>query len=250
MINKIIRKFNDNRFYFHKITPLKEDVEIEIYGEPSFKKEETNQQGLVVIIRLSATQKASLISRKSNTADRTAWSTVAAETFALQQVLDKTVYTKNMLKGFNKRIVRATAFTDNLSLRRVLYSRKATKELRLRREIAAARDLLTHDQIKVRHVPTDSMLADPMTESMAADNLLRVGRMNNLYRVDNLDKENVSAADMLEAELDIPMLELSKRLESIQQQYNHQMLRNLTTRRVRRVNRSNSTATGTSNRES
>ena len=159
------------------------------------------------------------------------------------EALDKTVYIKNVPKEFNASIIRTTAFSDNLSLRWVLYSGKATKELRLRRELAAARDLLTHDQIRVRHVSSDSMLADPMTKPMAADILLRFGRMNNLDRVDHLDKENVSAADMLEAELNIPMLELSKRLESIQQQYNLQMLRNLTTRRVRRVNRSNSTGT-------
>ena len=146
-----------------------------------------------------------------------------------------------MLIELNSKIVRTTAY---LSLRRVLYSEKATKQLRLRREIAAARDLLTHDQIRVRHVPTQSMLADPMTKSMAADNLLKVGRMNNLDRVDHLDKENVSAADMLEAELNIPMLELSKRLGSIQQQYYLHMLKNLTTRRVRRLNRNNPLAVG------
>ncbi len=88
------------------------------------------------------------------------------------------------------------------------------------------------------------MLADPMTKSMAADSLLKVGRMNNLDRVDHLDKENVSAAGMLEAELNIPMLELSKRLESIQQQYYLRMLKNLTTRRVRRLNRNNPLAVG------
>ena len=185
---------------------------------------------LVVINRQSATQKANLISWKSNAADRTAGSTVAAETFVLQQALDKTVYIKNMLRELNAQVVRTTKFTDNLSLRRVLYSGKATKELRLRREIAAARDILTHDQIRVRHLPTNSMLADPMTKSMAADNLLKVGRMNNLDRVDHLDKEKVSAADMLEAELNIPMQELSVRLKMIQRQYGLQMLANAATR--------------------
>ena len=73
MMNKIIKKFNDKRFHFHKIAPLKGDIELEIYGDASFKKEETNQQGLVVIIRQNATQKANLISWKSNAADRTAW---------------------------------------------------------------------------------------------------------------------------------------------------------------------------------
>ncbi len=145
MMNKIIKKFNDKRFHFHKIAPLKGDIELEVHGDASFKKKETNQHGLVVIIRQNATQKANLISWKSNAADRTAWSTGAAETFALQQALDKTVYIKNMLMELNSKIIKTTAYTHNLSLRRVLYSGKATKELRLRREIAAARDLLTHD---------------------------------------------------------------------------------------------------------
>ncbi len=83
------------------------------------------------------------------------------------------------------------------------------------------------------------MLADPSTKSMTAESLLKVGSMNNLARVDHLDNENVSTADMLEAEIDIPMFELTKRLQNIQNQYSVQMLRNLTTRKVRRLNRTN-----------
>ena len=174
-----------------------------------------------------------------------AWSTVAAETFALQQALDRTVHIKEMLSDMGCKIAKVTTLTDNLSLRRVLYSGKTTKELRLRREVAAARDLLVFDQIRVRYVPTEKMLADPMTKSMKASDLLQLGRMNNLESIDKFDNDAVSASEMLEAEIQIPMLELSKRFQKIQEQYRAQQQQNQTkTRRVRKYNTKPQAATG------
>ena len=230
-MNRIIEKFEQNRFHFHKTTPLSGEVEIEVYGEASFERDETNQQGLAVVIRKIGSKRANLLSWKSNTADRMVWSTVAA-----QQALDRTVHIKEMLNDMGCKIKKVTTLTDNLSLRRVVYSGKTTKELRLRREEAAARDLLVFDQIRVRYVPTEKMLADPMTKSMKATELFQLGRMNNLDTIDEIDKDTVSASEMLEAEIQTPMLELSKRLQMIQEQYRryHEHMQLKKTRRVRK----------------
>ncbi len=115
-------------------------------------------------------------------------------------------------------MVKVTTPTDKLSLRRILHSGKTTKELRLRREIAAARDLLMFDRIRVRFVPTEHMLAEPMTKSMKVSDLLHLGRMNNHEMIEHHDKNTVSVSEMIEAEIHITMPELSKRLESIQNQ--------------------------------
>ncbi len=214
--------------------PLQKEIEIAVYGDASFKKDEVSQQGLVVTLRQTGSKKVNIISWKSSTTDRAAWSTVAAETFALQQALDRTIHVKNLLMEMGARVMKTTTLSDNLSLRRILYSGKSTKELRLRREVAAAGDLLTLDQIRVRYVPSEQMLADPMTETMTATNLLVAGRMNNLDRIDQWDKNVVSADEMLEAEIDIPMMELSKRLQCIQNQYNLWAMHHRPTRRVGR----------------
>ncbi len=58
IVNRTIDNFESSRFHFHKITPLPDNIEIEVYGDASLKREETNQQGLIVIGRKSGTQKA------------------------------------------------------------------------------------------------------------------------------------------------------------------------------------------------
>ncbi len=126
--------------------------------------------------------KAALLSRKSNAADRMAWWTAAAETFPLQQALDRPVHIENLPVEMDCVIVRVATITDNVSLR-ILYSGKTAKELRLRRELADARDLLMFDRIRVRFVPTDYIFADLKTKSMRASNFLQLGRMNILEKI-------------------------------------------------------------------
>ncbi len=40
IVNRIIEKFEKSRFHFHKITPLSDDIEKEVYGDASFEREE------------------------------------------------------------------------------------------------------------------------------------------------------------------------------------------------------------------
>ena len=87
--------------------------------------------------------------------------------------------------------------TDNLSLKRVLYSGKPTQELRLRREVAILRDLLSTDNIPVVFVATEEMLADGLTKEKAGGKDLRKAIMFNQWNVKTVDQSNELTKDMM-----------------------------------------------------
>ena len=58
----------------------------------------------------------------------------------LQKAIDKAVYLKGLMKEMGAPISKVTAITDNLSLRRVVYSGRPTQEERMKEEIAERRD--------------------------------------------------------------------------------------------------------------
>ncbi len=109
---------------------------------------------------------------KSKKAERRAWSTLAAETHVLQHALDKSIHIHEVLKQLKQPIIRATVLTDNLSLRRCLYSGRPTKEERLRKEFAVIRDLMGTEMKHVRFVPGDQMPADCLTRKTVKENSL------------------------------------------------------------------------------
>ena len=72
------------------------------------------------------------------------------ETFVLQQALDKLVHIHAVLRELKVGIHKSTALTDNLSLRRCVYSGRPTKEERLKEEMAIVRDIITTGNKAVR----------------------------------------------------------------------------------------------------
>ena len=84
-----------------------------------------------------------------------------------QITMDKAIHIENLCFELNCFIMRTIVLTDNLSLLRVVYSGRPTKEMRLRREKAAIRDIIVRDGIRLRHVPSNEMLAaDTLTKSV------------------------------------------------------------------------------------
>ncbi len=74
--------------------------------------------------------------------------------------MDKAIHLSDVLKQLRKEPIKVTVVTDNLSLRRCLYSGRPTKEERLQKEFAVIRDPMTTQDVRVRFVPGQVMLAD------------------------------------------------------------------------------------------
>ncbi len=133
--------------------------------------------------------------------------------------MDKAIHIQNLSEELGCFILRTVVLTDNLSLRRVVYSGRPTKEMRLRREIASIRDMIVRDGIQLRHVPSEEMLADPLTKSMDGSKLLKIVGPNKLNRIDMYDSGKTTKRDLVEANKVIEMETLSERLEKIRKEY-------------------------------
>ncbi len=169
-INQIVRKFlkrSDNKIV---IKPLGDSLTLEVYADSSFKYD--NQQGIVSILCEEGTRNANMVGWKSQKSDRRAWSTLAAETHAMQVGLDRAIGLKTFLNEIGQKVKETCVVTDNLSLQRVILSGRSTQEMRLRREISIIRDLLVTDDITVSFVCTEKMLADDLTKKTSGEKLM------------------------------------------------------------------------------
>ena len=111
---------------------------------------------------------------------------------------DKAIHIQNLCEELRCFILRTVVPTDNLSLRRVVYSGRPINEMRLRREIATIRDMIVRDGIQLRHVPSEEMIADPLTKSMDASKLLQIGGKNIFNRIEMHDNEKTTERDLVE----------------------------------------------------
>ncbi len=160
-INQIVPIFHrrsDNKIV---IKPLGKSLTLEVYADSSFKYD--NQQLVVSILREEGTRNANMVGWKSQKSDRRAWSTLAAETHAMQVGLDRAIGLKTFLNEIGQNVKKTCVVTDNLSLQRVILSGRSTQEMRLRREISIIRDLMVTDDVTVSFVCTEKMLADDLT---------------------------------------------------------------------------------------
>ncbi len=134
-------------------------------------------------------------------------------------IKDKAIHIQNLGEEQGWFILRTVALTDNLSVRREVYSGRTTKEMRLRREIASITDMIARDGIQLRHVPSEEMLADPLTKSMDGGMLLKICGQNKLNRIEMHDSGKTTEKDLVDANKVIEMETLSERLEKIKKKY-------------------------------
>ena len=112
-------------------------------------------------------------------------------------------------KQLNQQITKATVVTDNLSLRRCLYSGRPTMEERLRKDFAVIRDIMLTESKNVRFVPGDLMLADCVTKAKVKENsLVKAVRTNHYPTLLFADDDVVREDQMNEACDNIEMLSL------------------------------------------
>ncbi len=105
-----------------------------------------------------------------------------------------------------------------------MYSER-TKEMRLRREISSIRNMIVRDGIQLRHVPSEEMLADPLTKSMNGCKLLKIGGQNKLNRIEMHDSGKTTEKDLVEANRVIEMETLSEQSSS-RGRWKHQRVQN------------------------
>ncbi len=94
---------------------------------------------------------------------------------------------KSVLRELRIRVQKNVVVTDNLSLRRVLYSCRPVQEDRLKKEFVVIRDFMVTEDIEVRYVPWKFMLADCLTKSANPEYLLTAMKLNQLNTVDIYD---------------------------------------------------------------
>ena len=152
------------------IKPLGINWEMEVFGDSAFKH--SNQQGIVACLRKTGATEMNVVPWKSKKAERKSWSTLAAETHVLQVAMDKARHLNHLLSELRVHPIKVTVVTDNLSLRRCLYSGRPTKEERLRKEFAVLRDMMNTHDIRVRFVPGQVMLAECLTKVLSKENTL------------------------------------------------------------------------------
>ena len=206
-INTAVDRFH--RCVENKLTlvPLKGKICIEAYGDSAF--DESNQIGYCLVLRQEKTQKVNFIGWRSIKSDRKAWSTLAAETHAMQYVMDGEYGMKALLHELGLGNTPTTVMTDNLSLKKVFYSGRSAEEVRLRRELGILRDLMLNDEVSVRFVETKKMIADDLTKSErnTGEKARGLCRSNRLEY--HNDKEENGPGDMTQAEKDILLLDES-----------------------------------------
>ncbi len=147
----------------------------------------------MVCLRKTGATEMNVVAWKSKKAERKSWSTLAAETHGLQVAMDKAIHLNNVMEELGVRPLKVTVVTDNLSLRRCLYSGRPTKEERLRKDIAVVRDLMTTQDIRVRFVPGHVMLADCLTKVLCKENtLVTTLKEGHFPSLDEYDSEEIT----------------------------------------------------------
>ncbi len=207
-INKIILKFSKHRPNRLTMKALKKNWVVEIYDDAAL--DEGNQQGQYSLIREAGTNKVNTIGWKSKMSDRRAWSSLAAEAQAMQGALDKAIHWQSLKTEMNLPIKHITVLTDNLSLRRVVYSGRPTQEQSLRREVAIIRDMIIYNNIRVRFVKSEVMLADHLTKERSASQIYEVLKTNTFNRINKYDNGDITTNMIRDAAIDIPLKHLEK----------------------------------------
>ena len=161
----------------------------------------TVTNGIVVCLRKIGATELNVVSWKSKKAERKSWSTLAAETHVVQVAMVKAIQLNHVMNELGVKPIKESVVTDNLSLRRCLYSGRPTKEERLRKEFAVVSDMMTTHDIRVRFVPGQVMLADCLTKVISEDNtLVTTLKEGHFPSLEEYDPEEITDAMMERAE--------------------------------------------------
>ena len=199
--NSIIDRFREHDDMELRFKPLTGKYELEVYGDSAF--EDYNHQGLVVLVRSENAEDINIVGWQTRRAERRAWSILAAETHVLQHAMDKAINIHEVFRQLRQEVKKSTVVTDNLSLRRCLYSGRPTKEERLRKEFVVIRDLMLTESKIVRYVPGYLMSADCLTKAKVKENSLIKAIRTNHYPTLLFSDDDVVSQELMDEACEI-----------------------------------------------
>ncbi len=167
------------------------------------------QQGLRMIIREEKWENINVISWRSRQSERKAWSTLSGEARVMQHAIDKATHLnlKALADEIGRELNKTTILTDKLSLRRVIQSGRPTQEQGLRRDLAIIRDQIVHNDMNIRFMKSMAMIADHLAKERSGEQIYEMLRHSKFERIEKYDNNEVTAANIREAAIDIPVLE-------------------------------------------
>ena len=125
----------------------------------------------------------------SNKVKRVVGSTVAAEALSMQMALAHSIYLRAILAetlGVEDRSIPIKAHIDSNNLHQAIISTKFVEDKRLRLDIAQIQEEIKDQQVQVKWVNSDSMLADSLTKKNAkADKLMEALKTGTLPALRN-----------------------------------------------------------------
>ncbi len=175
-------KRNPLEIRYVKLGELK-NLSIEIYADASFggvDKGLKSTEGYIILLR-GENDRCAPISWKSKIISRVCKSAKSAETIALENAMDTAIGIGRQLRQIqtgrvDKKPAPIHAFSDSASLVESIRLTKQVDEGSMRLHVERIKDHLLSQNIKtVKWIPTDKMLADPLTKIKAdTTNLVKV----------------------------------------------------------------------------
>ena len=171
--NKTLKKANSQSLLL-KFNRLCYPVNLVAFCDASYTNlPDGSSQGGSIIFLSDDQKRISPICWWSKKLRRVCKSTEAAETMAMLDAIDACIWLSSMLKEINgEKLGEISINTDNKSLYENVHSTTAVAEKRLRVVIAAIRESIRRDEVKVKWVPHEKQLADCLTKQGADSSAL------------------------------------------------------------------------------
>ena len=160
---------------FTKLGPI-EKMRLRVYCDASFNNQDKkirSTEGRVLLLENTESRKVNIFSWKTKKITRICRSVKGAETRAMENGLDDSVYFARMFAEIyagkvnlkKPKQIPVKAMTDNKSLWENLYNTRQCEEKLLRNAIALVKEMLERSEVEViEWVDTKSMLADTLTK--------------------------------------------------------------------------------------
>ena len=166
--NKIISKVTSNSYEL-KYQKLDGNIKLFAYTDASFANlKNGGSQGSYLIFLVGENGLCNLLSWQSKKLKRVARSSLTAETLAMLDGVEASLYIRDLFKELYGHYLPIEVFTDNKSLIDALKSSKYVNEKRLRIDIAALKECISKNQVQIgKWINSKEQLADPLTKQGA-----------------------------------------------------------------------------------
>lgn len=177
LANKVLKQLKNKAvsLKYENLAP-ENDLKLVVYSDASLGNLSDGSSQCGNLIFLKGRDRCNLIAWQSKKIRRIARSSLTAETLALSEALDYSVYINNMYSEIlfnNKKRFKIEVKTDNKSLVDSLKSNKTVHEKRLRIEISMIKEMINKKQIHaVNWIKADCQLADSLTKIGASTSKL------------------------------------------------------------------------------